>query len=183
MFELIYGLIASRATHKIKTGSMSNINFSWSPDGNYIAVGNRSDIITIYDAHNQTHITKLKINAEVNTLIIISLKVLNFNLFMQENEFAWSANSDHILVARGLNGVGGVDLLSFTHNSKNSNSDSATKATPELTLLDTINAHSAASTVLRIDPTYCHMAVGSMDHTVSLWDLEDLVCHHSFALE
>jgi WD40 repeat protein len=109
--------------------------------------------------------------------------ILSLSLFKQENEFAWSANSDHILVARGANGVGGVDLISFTTNSNNSNKDSSVKTTHELTLVDTINAHSAAGAVLRIDPTFSHMAIGSMDQTVSLWDLEDLVCRNSFALE
>lgn len=144
--------LAQRATGKIK-GPGQHIYSAWSPDGNYVAVGNKQDIITVLDVRNPsegTQVAKNKFSYEVN-------------------EIAWSANSDHILAATGGEGVGSVEVIAFSGS--------------ELSSVISIPAHSSNCTNLRVDPTFTRLALGGCDHLVSLWDLEDMVCHHTVNME
>lgn len=68
-----------------------NINITWSPDGNTIAVGNKEDLITFIDA--RTH----KIRAE---------QQFNFEV----NEISWNNSSDQFFLT---NGQGCVHILSY----------------------------------------------------------------------
>lgn len=66
-------------------------------------------------------------------------------------------------------GVGAVDLISFKNQ--------------KLDVITSISAHNCNCTSIRIDPEFRKMAIGSMDFLVSLWDLDDLICHHTINLE
>ena len=46
-------------------------------------------------------------------------------------------------------------------------------------LMDSIFAHTEKCDRLKIDANYERMAVGSYEGSVSLWDLEDLICYHT----
>ncbi|KAM3182341.1 hypothetical protein ACTXT7_012569 [Hymenolepis weldensis] len=64
-----------------------NINLAWSPDGNTIAVGNKSDLITWLDVR-------------------ADLKVIQSEQFSCEiNEFSWKPSSDLMLFATGTGGI------------------------------------------------------------------------------
>ena len=45
--------------------------------------------------------------------------------------------------------------------------------------MDSIFAHTEKCDRLKIDANYERMAVGSYEGSVSLWDLEDLICYHT----
>lgn len=66
-------------------------------------------------------------------------------------------------------GVGAVDLI-YTKSST-------------LQIVSSVNAHTCNCVNVRVDSTFQRMAVGSLDHLVSLWDLSELICHHTFNLE
>jgi len=68
-----------------------NINISWSYDGNYLAVGNKKDVISIIDAR------KFKIEKE-------------HKWGFQVNEMAWSRNGEFLLLSTG---TGDVEILKF----------------------------------------------------------------------
>lgn len=68
-----------------------NINITWSPDGNTIAVGNKEDLVTFIDT--RTH----KIRAE---------EQFNFEV----NEISWNNTSDQFFLT---NGQGCVHILSY----------------------------------------------------------------------
>jgi len=55
--------------------------------------------------------------------------------------------------------------------------------TNELVAVDSIAGHSSNCTTLRIDATHTRMALGSLDSLVSLWHLDDLICHSTFNME
>jgi len=66
-------------------------------------------------------------------------------------------------------GVGAVDLV-YTKNST-------------LQIVNTISAHTANCMNIKVDSSFQRMAMGSLDNLVSLWDLGDLICHHTFNME
>ncbi|PVV01495.1 hypothetical protein BB560_004082 [Smittium megazygosporum] len=45
-----------------------NINMSWSPDGKYLAVGNRDDCLTIYNLQTGATLSHTKFNFEINEM-------------------------------------------------------------------------------------------------------------------
>lgn len=53
----------------------------------------------------------------------------------------------------------------------------------ELTLVDTLSAHTSNCHCLKVDSGFECMAVGSADFIVSLWQLDDLICHHTISFE
>ena len=124
-----------------------NIYSSWSPDGKYLGVGNQSDVLAVFDINSG------KIAKKVQFLY-------------QINEFAFTANSDHIIVAAESGGnptdMGGMEIISWQNE--------------ELTPVESIPAHTSICMGLSIDRAYRQVAVGSSDYLVSVWDLQELVC-------
>jgi THO complex subunit 3 len=81
---------------------------------------------------------------------------------------AWTAYSDHLLVATGSTGksdMGGVDIMRFADN--------------DLVNVSSIPSHTSNCFCLKIDSNFQRFAVGSADYLVSLWDLENLVCYNT----
>jgi THO complex subunit 3 len=73
-----------------------NINIAYSPDGQYIAVGNKDDNISVVDTRKRKVVKRTKFNYEVN-------------------EFQWNKKGDHFLLSTGQgNGSGTVELMKFT---------------------------------------------------------------------
>ena len=128
----------------------SNIFTSWSPNGQFIAVGNKHDTLTVFDIISGRLMKKVKFGYEVN-------------------EHAWSANSDHLLVATGEGDKGSVDIIGFGGD--------------ELRLIDSVAAHTSNCFSLKIDFSHRRMAVGGADYLMSLWDLDDMICHHTVPFE
>lgn len=123
----------------------------WSPDGNYLAVGNENDYLSIIDVRTGARVKHAKIGYEVN-------------------QMAWTANSDHLIVAINYRsiGIGGVDVLQFTGD--------------DILLVESIYAHGAGCVVAKADPQYRKLVTGSTDCSLNFWDLEDLICQHSITL-
>lgn len=99
------------------------------------------------------------------------------------NDLVWTANSDYFLAATGGDGVGSVDILSLlsAEGSKSSSSDSS--AVSELQLVESVSAHVANCLGMRTDIEKQRLAVGSLDHCVSLWELNDMICTHTINME
>jgi len=79
---------SSRSTGAVNVGG-ENINLAWSPDGRYLAVGNRDDCITVVDVSKNKALRKTKFNYEVN-------------------ELAWSPNSQFLFMTTGVAEPGGT---------------------------------------------------------------------------
>lgn len=86
----IWDVRAGKCSTTINTKG-ENINITWSPDGNTIAVGNKEDLVTFIDT--RTH----KIRAE---------EQFNFEV----NEIAWNNTSDLFFLT---NGQGCIHVLSY----------------------------------------------------------------------
>ncbi|XP_046480721.1 THO complex subunit 3 [Neodiprion pinetum] len=86
----IWDTRSQKCTANIATRG-ENINISWSPDGNTIAVGNKEDLVTFIDAR------VMKIRAE---------EQFNFEV----NEISWNKDSDTFYLT---NGQGCVHILSY----------------------------------------------------------------------
>ena len=83
------------------------------------------------------------------------------------NEMAWSFNSDHVLVTTGGSEMGGIDILGVKVNTD----------TADFVPVTSVAAHTSNCYCLKIDKNYRILALGSADFLVSLWNLEDMVCH------
>lgn len=125
-----------------------NLNLAWSGDGKYIAAANKSDNLAIFDTTTGTQLTSVKFTYEVN-------------------EFAWTANSDHLLLATG---EGNVDVVQVNNGSG-------------LSKLHSIAAHTSNCFYLKCDKNYQKMIIGGADFQLSLWDLDDLICYKSIAFD
>lgn len=86
----IWDTRAGKCAHVISTKG-ENINITWSPDGNAIAVGNKEDLISFIDVRT------FKIRAE---------QQFNFEV----NEIAWNNTSDLFFLT---NGQGSVHILNY----------------------------------------------------------------------
>jgi len=144
----LWDVRSQKAASKI-TSLGNNLSIAWSPDGKYLAIVNKSDNLSVVDLSMGEIVKNVKIAYEIN-------------------EVAWSANSDHILVATGAPDHQ-IDLIGF----KDTN----------LNMIEGLSAHTSNARFLKIDPTFRRLAVGSVDHTVSIWDLEDLVCDRIITLD
>lgn len=76
----IWDVRASRATAKIPSLG-HNIYCSWSPDGKYVATGNNSDTLAVFDVAAAKLVKKMPFKNEVN-------------------EFAWGIDSRHLLIGK-----------------------------------------------------------------------------------
>jgi WD40 repeat protein len=124
----------------------SNLNLAWSPDGRLIAMSNEYEYIGIVDVVAGAFVGKMK---HVN----------------QVRCFAWSANSDYLLVGTGsmnTDGAGYLEVFSVVNG--------------DIALVKCLNAHTSYCAELRIDPTYSYIAIAAADYLVSLWDLNELIC-------
>ena len=147
----------SRASMKLASMG-GNIYSCWSPCGHYVAVGNKSDTVAVYDIRTEKQVAKKHFEYEVN-------------------EFAWTDESRYLLLATGGGNAGAVDIVSFSSECSEEKKDDS------LSVVDSISAHFSYCVQLKLDPTNRRMAVGSLDRTVSLWSVEDMICHHTFSFE
>lgn len=125
----------------------SNINMSWSPNGDYIAVSTSSDKLMVLNLSTGTTSKKMAFSYEIN-------------------ELKWSKNSDFMLIACAAPGNDGGNINVVSYDSRKE----------ELDLELTVEAHNSNGFALDIDRQFYSMAVGSADHLVSIWELSDLTC-------
>lgn len=87
----------------------------------------------------------------------------------QVNEVLFSANPDYLVASTGGEGTGAIDIISI--------------GSDEISAVDSLAAHGAICCGLSIDQQYSRVAVGSLDYTFSIWDLDNLVCKHTKSME
>ncbi|CEO96677.1 hypothetical protein PBRA_005281 [Plasmodiophora brassicae] len=152
----IWDIKAGKIIKRVETKG-ANINISWSPDGNYIAVGDKNDTVSIIDFGLKQIIGEFPSDNEVN-------------------ELAWSRDSSALLFSTGK-GKGVVEI----HTVVASGDPPAVK----LDLVHAFEAHTGQCYCVSFSPCYRYLATGGADAVVCLWDTEDLVClraHHNLEL-
>ena len=146
---LFWDVKSKSATHKMAQKS-NPLNVGWRPDGRYIAVSNKEDVVSIIDTR--------------------TYKVLNEHSFSNEiNEMKWNTTGSHIFFTSGADGgrAGLVEVAEMLPSG-------------ELKTAHRIAAHTASCYSLDFDPTGRYFATGSADALVSLWDLDELACVRTF---
>lgn len=90
----VWDVKAARPALRLATLA-NNIHGCWSPNGQYLAIGNNSDVLLVFDMAEGKQIKKARYSYEMN-------------------EIGWSVNSDYLLIAYGGKAPdsGGVDVLS-----------------------------------------------------------------------
>ena len=179
--------VASRASAKLSSLG-NNISFAWSPCGNYIAVGNKSDTVSVLDLRRNALFKRKKFSYEVHILCMYAYNIIRLSNILgymygeQVNDLVWTANSSFLLAATGNDGVGSLDVLSLTDADAPADAPSTTGVS-ELQVAGTVAAHVSNCVALRVDSGMRRLAVGGLDHCVSFWELDDLVCQHTVAVE
>jgi THO complex subunit 3 len=156
----IWDVRAPRATARIPSLG-NNINMAWSPDGTSLAVGNSSDNLVVLDiAAGGFADNRMSFDYEIN-------------------ELAWSANSDHLLVATGGVGgqMGGINVISYKCGDAMTIGESGSES--GLSLLHSLAGHNSNCYALAVDRRFRHCLVGGADFLASMWDLGDMVCKYT----
>jgi len=148
---------AKKCTDRVETKG-SNIHVAWSPDAAYVAVGNKSDVLTFIDVRKKTVACTQSFDHEVN-------------------EVQWDTTGKFFFMAtqksrgRGvLQGQGVLQAMRF-----NSTGAEGPKLTSHYQML----AHTSNCFALDVDPTGRYVASGAADALVCVWDLTDFSCRHS----
>jgi len=141
---------AIMAKYKVDTKG-ENINLAWSPNGRYICVGNKDDLLTFIDM-------------EQNPPVIV--KTHQFKI--EVNEFSWNSTGLIFVITTGLGKI-------QTFNWRDYILSPETEQTLDQYLLDSYEAHSSNCICLKFDSNGDHFAVGSNDTLVSLWDARDFL--------
>lgn len=123
-----------------------NINICWSPDGKYIAVGNKEDVVCFIDPRGGT-------NSEGERTYIFNMIKNDFEI----NEISWNNTGNLFCLTTGR---GTIQILEF----------------PTLKKLCEPVAHTANCYCIEFDVTGRYFATGGADAIVALWDANDIVC-------
>lgn len=148
----IWDVRAPRASARLPSLG-NNINLAFSPDGKRVACGNSADNIVVIDVASTKCSEPISFNYEVN-------------------EFSWSSNSDHLLVATGCvtgSQMGGINVISFKDD--------------KLNLVHSLAAHNSNCFSLTVDSKFSSCLMGSADFLASMWSLEDLICKYTIAYD
>ena len=89
----LWDVRSSRSSGKISSVG-GHINITWSSCGNYIATGNKNDVLAVLDTR----------------MCILSKKKKTPYLL---NELAWTYDSNYILAATGADRLGAIDIIQF----------------------------------------------------------------------
>lgn len=84
---------AGRCSSTVSTVG-ENINIAWSPNGRYIAVGNKEDVISVVDTRTFRVVQKTNFKIEVN-------------------EISWNVSGDYFFLTCGASGEGIVEVMRF----------------------------------------------------------------------
>lgn len=91
----IWDVRSGKCTHSVDTKGQ-NINLAWSPDGQYLAVGNKKDIVSIIDT--------------------AKYKILKNHRFTSEiDEMSWNSTGDTVLLTTGSGSIKLMSFPSFEH--------------------------------------------------------------------
>jgi THO complex subunit 3 len=134
------------------------INMTWSPDGRWLAAGDKGDNVILYNAVELTQQKPLSIDAEVNEMVFSN---------GSQHLFISVAGSIRVLSVPGLETLHEV----MAHQAPVISVDADPFGRCARWCLVAIRAHSRRR----------YLAVGSMDAVVSLWDIEEWACVRAFS--
>ncbi|KAJ3033078.1 hypothetical protein HDV00_006810 [Rhizophlyctis rosea] len=130
--------------------SGENINVTWSPDGKFIAVGNKEDTVSFIDPRGGA-------DAKQKTYVKQSLRYDGVEI----NEITWNHGGDLFFMTTGQ---GKIKILDF----------------PDLKPAYEFVAHTANCYCIEFDPKGRYFATGGADAIVCLWDMDDFVCVRTY---
>lgn len=169
----------SRSSSRVVKTEGENINLAWSPDGNYLVVGNRDEVLSFIDARKGTVLLTKRSQTEVNEVKWSPSGMLIF-LTMQGGKVRRTPPflrlrtcllpDDRLLLGlfdradSVMAIVPQVDVLHW----------------PNMKRLRKIYGHMDRCQCIDFDPRHPRFAVGGADALVSLWDLDELYCIRTF---
>lgn len=130
---------------------VGNLNVCWSPQGQYIALGNREYTLSLLDFNRD-------------------LKTVKTSKFPYEiNAITWDVSGRMLLLG---NGNGNVDVLNFCAHNETSpyigGKDGRIKV---------LRGHTGSISCIQVLPEY--IVVGSTDGSCSIWSIPELICTKS----
>lgn len=160
----LWDLRVSTATKVVSTPG-SNINLAYHPEGRYLAVGDKSETVSLVNADQGTFLHKIK-DGSLNREEI--------------NELAWSPDGTMLLLPMGSGTIG---FLGAPHT-PDAHAEAATGPHglhPSWHCIMHHQAHPAAIFCIKWDPTKRVVATAAADSTVAIWDASIWDCHHIFS--
>jgi THO complex subunit 3 len=156
---------SGKQTHSVKTEG-SNINMAWSPDGRYVAVGNKSDTILFVDAKNGNIVKRQKFSYEINQI-----------KWNTASQFLMATNQSR---SRGVVQVMKLDVATSPSSSAGDHDKASSSSSSEnaLTLrpIHQMLGHTSNCFSIELDPTGKYIASGSSDAMVCIWNTSDFTC-------
>lgn len=135
-----------------------NINMAWSSCGQYLAIGNRTDLLCFIDCKQ-------------NPPTIIK----EYQFTIEVNEFRWDNTGNIFMITTG---PGQVQIFDWHAYIKSANDESGSL---ENFRLDSLDAHSSNCICLQFDRSGKYFAVGSNDALISLWDAKNMIPIRTYA--
>eukprot|EP00009_Paramoeba_aestuarina_P004754 CAMPEP_0201507838 /NCGR_PEP_ID=MMETSP0161_2-20130828/1378_1 /ASSEMBLY_ACC=CAM_ASM_000251 /TAXON_ID=180227 /ORGANISM="Neoparamoeba aestuarina, Strain SoJaBio B1-5/56/2" /LENGTH=311 /DNA_ID=CAMNT_0047902311 /DNA_START=124 /DNA_END=1059 /DNA_ORIENTATION=- len=123
-----------------------NINIAWHPSGKHIAVGNKSDVISIMDVATGKCVDEKRYEYEVN-------------------EIRWNKTGDYFFVTTGS---GRLEVYKYDNKFE--------KSKPIGERIKGAKGHSANMYCICFDLQGKHFVTGGADAMVGVWDCETLMC-------
>lgn len=144
-----------RKSYVVKTDG-SNINLAWSPDGRYVAVGNKDDKLVFIDTQTRAVALARKFSYEVN-------------------QVRWNVSGDLLFMAATQSRSKGVIQLFKFEGGTNG------ETPPVLTYCREMKGHTSDCYAVDVDPTGRYLASGSADALVCIWDARDFACKRTIS--
>ncbi|OQR86314.1 hypothetical protein ACHHYP_10676 [Achlya hypogyna] len=148
----IWDVKSAKATANLPFSS-EIMNLAYSADGKYIAAGHNDTTIYLIDTRKNKMVRRI------------------VNLF-DVNELQFSKSGFLFVAAGHPSGYGTFEVMKVVHEDK--------AAAPTLENVHKVIAHSGSCFAMDLDPTGRRLALGGADSLVSIWDLDEVFCEHTF---
>ncbi|EQC26198.1 hypothetical protein SDRG_15935 [Saprolegnia diclina VS20] len=148
----IWDTKSSKATANLPFSS-EIMNLAYSQDGKYIAAGHNDTTIYLIDTRKNKMVRRI------------------VNLF-DVNELQFSKSGFLFVAAGHPSGYGTFEVMKIAQDDK--------AVPPTLENVTKVIAHSGSCFAMDLDPTGRRLALGGADSLVSIWDLEEVYCEHTF---
>lgn len=130
-----------------------NLNLAFHPDETQIAVGDRDDLVTLFDVRKQDALDSVDFQTRFDTQI---------------NQISWNTSGSHLFLTWGKSAVGRGGLkIANTQEGK-------------IDIVATLEAHTANCISLDFSGDGKWFSVGSTDALLSVWDAEELCAVRTF---
>ncbi|OQR92664.1 hypothetical protein THRCLA_08643 [Thraustotheca clavata] len=129
------------------------MNLAYTNDGKYIAAGHNDSVINLIDTRKNKVVRRI-----VNPFDV--------------NELQYNKQGFLFVAAGHPSGYGTFEVMKLVHEDKHS--------APTLENIHKVIAHSGSCFAIDLDSTGRRLALGGADSLVSIWDLEEIYCEHTF---